>query len=283
MDGITGTPITRRAAILRGMGAAAVLPVTATAAPQTARAVEGKVALVTGSGRRLGRATVLELARQGADVIVNGRSNRDEAESVVREAEALGARAIALMADVGIEDQVNRMADDALEEFGRIDILINNAGARPPTTFQEMTTSEWREVMAVNLDGPFLCSKAVVPSMIANGGGRIINVSGLNSWYGTHWPHVCASKMGALGLTRALATELGPHNILVNLVVPGAWDFEAASAEEAAAGPTGGREIPLGRRGLPQELANVYAFLASDASSYVTGQTLHVNGGQLTY
>ena len=283
MDGFTGTPITRRAAIRRGMGAAAVLPLAVTAAPQTARAIEGKVALVTGSGRRLGRATVLELARQGADVIVNGRSNREEAESVVREAEALGARAVALMADVGIEDQVNRMAADALEEFGRIDILINNAGARPPTTFQEMSTSEWREVMAVNLDGPFFCSKAVVPSMIANGGGRIINVSGLNSWSGTHWPHVCASKMGALGLTRALATELGPHNILVNLVVPGAWDFEAANAEDAAPGPTGGREIPLGRRGLPQELANVYAFLASDASSYVTGQTLHVNGGQLTY
>ena len=283
MDGLRGTPITRRAAIRSGMGAAAVLPLAAAAAPQTARAVEGKVALVTGSGRRLGRATVLELARQGADVIVNGRSNRGEAESVVREAEALGARAIALMADVGIEDQVNRMAADALEEFGRIDILINNAGARPPRTFQETSTSEWREVMAVNLDGPFFCSKAVVPSMIANGGGRIINVSGLNSWYGTHWPHVCASKMGALGLTRALATELGPHNILVNLVVPGSWDFEAASAEDAASGPTGGREIPLGRRGLPQELANVYAFLASDASSYVTGQTLHVNGGQLTY
>ena len=283
MDGLRGTPITRRAAIRGGMGAAAVLPLAVTAAAQTARAVEGKVALVTGSGRRLGRATVLELARQGADVIVNGRSNREEAESVVREAEALGARAIALMADVGIEDQVNRMAADALEEFGRVDILINNAGARPPITFQEMSTSEWREVMAVNLDGPFFCSKAVVPSMIANGGGRIINVSGLNSWFGTHWPGVCASKMGALGLTRALATELGPHNILVNLVVPGSWDFEAASAEDAARGPTGGREIPLGRRGLPQELANVYAFLASDASSYVTGQTLHVNGGQLTY
>lgn len=277
-----GRSLSRRTA-LRGMGAAVALPLVGPSLSAPARSVEGKVALVTGSGRRLGRATVIELARQGADVIVNVRSNRQEADEVVREAESLGVRAIALLADVGNEQEVNDMVGAALAEFGRVDVLINNAGVRPPDTFMEMDTNQWRQVLAVNLDGPFFCAKAVVPSMIANGGGRIINVSGLNSWAGTHWPHVCASKMGALGLTRALAVELGPHNILVNLVVPGAWDFSATSIEDAAPGPAGGRDIPLGRRGLAQELANVYAFLASDASSFITGQTLHVNGGQLTY
>ena len=279
----TGKSLSRRTA-LGGMGAAMALPLVGSAGSASSRMVEGKVALVTGSGRRLGRATVLELARRGADVIVNARTNRQEAEAVAQEAESLGVRALALLADVGDEGQVNQMVREALAQFGRIDVLINNAGARPRRSFTEMSTSEWREVLAVNLDGPFFCAKAVVPSMISNGeGGRIINVSGLNAWTGGHWPHVCASKMGALGLTRALADELGPHNILVNLVVPGTWDFSAATIADIPLGAPGMDEIPLGRRGLPQELANVYAFLASDESSYITGQTFHVNGGRLRY
>ena len=225
--------------------------------------LRGKVALVTGSGRNLGRATVLEMARRGADVAVNARSNRQEAESVAREAQALGVRAVALIADVGDEAQVKGMVEAALSELGRIDVLVNNAGLRRSTPFSEMGTDEWREVMAVNLDGPFYCSGAVVPGMIAQGGGRIINVSGLNAFKGRPgWAHVCASKMGALGLTRALALELAPHGILVNHVVPG---------------------IPVGRMGLPEELARTCAFLASDDASYITGQTLHVNGGALAY
>ena len=283
MEMDTGKPLSRRTAV-RGMGAAMALPLVASAALASRPMVEGKVALVTGSGRRLGRATVLELARRGADVIVNARTNRQEAESVAQEARALGVRALALLADVGDEQQVNLMVREALEQFGRIDVLINNAGARPRRSFVDMSTSEWRGVLATNLDGPFYLAKAVVPSMISRGeGGRIISVSGLNSWTGGHWPHVCASKMGALGLTRALAVELGPHNILVNLVVPGTWDFEAETIADIPVGAPELEEIPLGRRGLPQELANVHAFLASDESSYVTGQTFHVNGGRLRY
>jgi NAD(P)-dependent dehydrogenase (short-subunit alcohol dehydrogenase family) len=134
-----------------------------------------------------------------------------------------------------------------------------------------MTTEEWRAATAVNHDGPFFCAKAVVPGMIANRYGRIITVSGLNSWHGrTGWAHVCASKMGAIGLTRALATELGPHNITANHIVPGA--FLAHPNVE---------QIPAGRIGLEEELANVYAFLSSEDASYITGQTLHVNGGDL--
>lgn len=272
MEHRPGTPLSRRSA-LGGMGAAMALPLVATSPERTSRRIEGRVALVTGSGRNLGRAAVLELASRGADVVVNARSNREEAEAVAAEARALGVRAVALLADVGVESQVSAMVEAALGQLGRIDILINNAGFRGARPFVEMTTEEWRAATAVNHDGPFFCTKAVVPSMIANRWGRIITVSGLNSWHGrAGWAHVCASKMGAVGMTRALAAELGQHNILVNHVVPGAF---LAHPDES--------EIPQGRIGLDEELAKVYAFLSSDDASYVTGQTLHVNGGDLRY
>lgn len=272
MDARPGTPLSRRTA-LGGMGAAMALPLVGPT-PQPSRArVDGRVALVTGSGRNLGRAAVLELARRGADVIVNARSSRDEAEAVADEARALGVRAIALLADVGVEAQVNQMVTEALRQLGRIDILINNAGFRGQRPFTAMTTEEWRAATAVNHDGPFFCCKAVVPSMIANQYGRIITVSGLNSWHGrTGWAHICASKMGAVGLTRALSAELGQYNITVNHVVPGAF---LAHPDESS--------IPTGRIGLDEELAAVYAFLSSEEASYVTGQTLHVNGGDHRY
>jgi len=268
----TGKPLSRRTA-LRNMGAAAALPLVDPADSSSRRTVEGKVALVTGSGRNLGRAAVLELARQGADVVVNARSNREQADAVAREAESFGVRAIALLADVGDEQQVNQMVAEALERFGRIDILINNAGFRGSSPIAEMSTDEWRAAAAVNFDGPFFCTRAVVPSMISNGFGRIITVSGLNAFHGrSNWSHVGGSKMGAVGMTRALAVELAPHNLTVNHVVPGAYVAHPDLAR-----------IPLGRVGLPQELANMYAFLASEESSYITGQTFHVNGGELRY
>ncbi|MCH8206451.1 MAG: 3-oxoacyl-ACP reductase FabG [Chloroflexi bacterium] len=236
----------------------------------------GRVALVTGSGRNIGRATVLEMARRGADVVVNARTNREEAESVAEEARAMGVRAIAVLADIGEEAGVRRMVDAALSELRRIDILVNNAGLRDSSPITDMSVEQWRRAMAVNLDGPFYCCKAVVPGMIEAGWGRIINVSGLNAFKGrADWAHVCASKMGAIGLTRSLAVELAPHGILVNHIVPGAFDT-------AGAGPQALGNIPLGRLGLPEEVARVCAFLASDDAGYVTGQTIHVNGGALT-
>ena len=267
-----GKPLSRRTA-LGGMGAAMALPLVRPTLSPSARPVEGKVALVTGSGRNLGRVAVLELARRGADVVVNARSNREEAGAVASEAESLGVRAIALMADVGDEQQVNRMVAEAIQRLGRIDILINNAGFRASSSVAEMSTEEWRAAAAVNFDGPFFCTRAVVPSMIANGYGRIITVAGLNAFHGRpNWAHVCGSKMGAMGMTKALAIELAPNNILVNHVVPGAY----------VAHPDLNR-IPLGRVGLAQELANTYAFLSSEDASYITGQTFHVNGGEIRY
>jgi 3-oxoacyl-[acyl-carrier protein] reductase len=273
--------ISRRTAI-SGLGAAIAWPVVTSEARQAApaRTLSGRVALVTGSGANLGRATALELARRGADVVINARTSRDEAEAVAREASAYGVRAIALLADVGNEQQVDAMVAEALERLGRIDILINNAGFRGQGSIVGMTTEQWRAAMAVNSDGPFYCTRAVVPGMIANRWGRIITVSGENSINGrTDWAHICASKMGAWGMTMALAVELAPYNILVNHVVPGAWDLDAESLADLGQAPQG-LGIPLGRTGFPQELANVYAFLASDDASYITGQTIRVNGGQ---
>ena len=249
--------------------------------------LEGKVAIVTGSGRNIGRATALELARRGASVVVNARSNRAEADSVVAEIEALDGKAIAAIANVGFQEQVNAMVDVAIAAFGKVDILINNAGLRAADPITEMTLDQWRAVLAVNLDGPFFASQAVIPGMIERGWGRIINVSGLNAFKGREdWAHVCASKMGALGLTRALAAELAEHNILVNHIVPGAFDTTPPPGQaDAFAAPPAARAtgIPVGRLGLPGEIATTCAFLASDDASFITGQTIHVNGGALAY
>ena len=249
--------------------------------------LEGKVAIVTGSGRNIGRATAIELARRGASVVVNARSNQDEANAVADEIAAIGGSAIAVIADVGVQEQVNSMVDAALAAFGRVDILVNNAGLRAADPITDMTTEKWRSVIAVNLDGPFYCSQAVIPGMIERGWGRIINVSGLNAFKGrADWAHVCASKMGALGLTRALAAELAEHNILVNHIVPGAFDTTPPPGQaDAFAGQADARAvgIPVGRLGLPEEIATTCAFLASDDASFITGQTIHVNGGALAY
>ena len=240
--------------------------------------LEGKTALVTGSGRNIGRATVLELASRGANVVVNTRTNQQEAE-------AFGVKALPILADVGDEEQAISMVEKAAAEFGRVDILVNNAGLRLSSPFTEMTTEEWRTVLAVNLDGPFFLCRAVVPAMIEAGWGRIVNVSGLQAFKGNrNRAHISASKMGALGLTRALAFELAEHNILVNHIVPGAFDTTPAHAQSAqTAIPREQRAagIPLGRLGMPEEIAKTCAFLASDDASFITGQTIHVNGGAL--
>ena len=245
-----------------------------------ARLLEGRVALVTGSGRNIGRATILELARLGADVAVNSRSNREEAEAVAREARGLGVKAIVAMADVADQRQVYDMVGAAITEFGRVDVLVNNAGMRQSKPFTEMTVEDWRMVNGVNMDGPFYACQAVVPGMIERGWGRIINVSGLNAFTGrAEWAHVCAGKMGALGMTRALAVELAPHGILVNHIVPGAFDTSRVDGQSAPAGQASG--IPVGRLGMPEEIAATVAFLASEGANYITGQTVHVNGGAL--
>jgi 3-oxoacyl-[acyl-carrier protein] reductase len=242
--------------------------------------LDGKVALVTGSGRNIGRATVLHLAAEGAHVVINSRSNQAEAEAVAREAHALGVKALPILADVSNQEQVDAMVSKALSEFGRIDILINNAAIRPHKPFTELTLKDWEEVRGVVLDGAFYCSRAVIQSMVDNHYGRIIFFTGEGAFAGgAKRAHVSAAKMGLVGLARSLASEFAAHNIRVNVVSPGSINTSRANPEWYQGRVPDAAGIPLGRQGTVDEIAATCLFLVSDESGFITGQTLHVNGG----
>src|SRR5262249_3264084 len=194
--------------------------------------LDGKVALATGSGRNIGRATVLKLAAEGASVVVNARSNNDEAEAVANEARALGVKALAVIADVARRDQVDRMVAATLTEFGRVDILVNNAAIRPHKPFTELTIEDWEEVRGVVLDGPLYLTRALIQPMVDNRYGRILFFTGEGAFVGgAKRAHVSAAKMGLVGLARSLAVEFAPHNIRVNVVSPGVIDTSRANPE----------------------------------------------------
>jgi 3-oxoacyl-[acyl-carrier protein] reductase len=242
--------------------------------------LEGKVALVTGSGRNIGRATVLKLAGEGAHVVVNARSNQAEADAVVREAQELGVKAIAVVADVARKDQVEAMAAKALSEFGRVDILINNAAIRPHKPFTEVTAEDWETVRGVVLDGAIYLTRAVIESMVKHEYGRILFFTGEGAFVGGNGrAHVSAAKMGLVGLARGLASEFAARNIRVNVVSPGSIDTTRANPEWYGNRPPSAAGIPLGRQGKPEEIAATCLFLVSDDGGFITGQTIHVNGG----
>ena len=227
--------------------------------------LEGKVALVTGSGRNIGRATVLKLAGEGAHVIVNARSNQAEADAVVREARGLGVKAIAIVADVASKDQVEAMAARALSEFGRVDILINNAAIRPHKPFTELTTQDWEAVRGVVLDGALYLTRAVIESMVRHKYGRILFFTGEGAFVGgSGRAHVSAAKMGLVGFARGLASEFAPHNIRVNVVSPGSIDTMRANPEWYQGRTPNAAGIPLGRQGHVDEIAATCLFLVSD-------------------
>lgn len=241
----------------------------------------GKVALVTGAGRNIGRAIALTLARDGARVVVNGRSDADALEAVAAEIRAAGGEAMAHRADVSDEAAVAAMASEVAARLGGVDILVCNAGLRRQTPFLEMSFAEWREILSVALDGAFLMARAFAPQMAARGGGAIVALSGISTHLGTpNRAHVSASKSGLEGLMRALAIELAPQGIRANCVAPGAVDT-ARGASAGAMPQSLGREdgIPLRRKASVQEIADVVRLLAGPEGGYVTGQTIHVNGG----
>ena len=244
-----------------------------------AGALAGKVALVTGAGRNIGRAIALLLARDGATVVVNGRSDRAAVDAVVAEVEAAGGRAVGWMADVADEPAVARMMAGVTAEFGGLDILVSNAGLRRQTAFLEMDYAEWREILSVALDGAFLTARAAAPSMVARGGGAIVALSGISTHVGTpNRCHVSASKAGLEGLMRALAVELGPHGVRCNCVAPGPVDTQRGAS--AGPMPTGLLDgIPLGRKATVDDIAAAVRYLVGPEGAYVTGQTLHLNGG----
>jgi 3-oxoacyl-[acyl-carrier protein] reductase len=244
--------------------------------------LDGKAALVTGSGRNIGRATVLALAREGADVVVNARSNQSEAEAVAEEARALGVKAVVAIADVSDRAQVDRMLSKAVGELGKIDILINNAAIRPHKAFTDITWEDWELVRGIILDGPLYTSRQVLPSMVENGYGRIIFFTGDGSYRGgAGRAHISAAKTGLNGLARALAAEFAPNNIRVNVVSPGRIDTSRDLAWYPGSNMADPKGIPMARLGKPEEIAAACLFLVLDDCGYITGQTISVNGGTM--
>jgi len=241
------------------------------------------VALVTGGNRNIGAAIVLAIAARGSDVIINSRTPGRAAESVATRARSLGARALVIAADVSRADEVRRLAARALEEFDRVDIVVNNAAIRPERPFLEMSEEEWRRVLDIDLHAAFLTARAFAPAMVEQRWGRIINLTGMNALQGCPGrAHVATAKHGLWGLTKALARELGPYGVTANAVSPGPIDTEREDAAADAHIRAMVSRVPLGRLGTPHEVAGVCAFLASDDGAFVSGQMIAVNGAAAT-
>jgi 3-oxoacyl-[acyl-carrier protein] reductase len=240
-------------------------------------------ALITGSGRNLGRGIALRLAQAGYDVAIHARGNSADAEEVAKAARELGVDALACLGDTGSREDVRRIADTVLERFGNIDILVNVAAYRPFRNFLEISPDDWDRVMDVNVGGVVQLTQAFLPGMIERRWGRIINFSGMNSIRG--YPqrvHIAASKHAVWGMTKALSREFGQYNITANVISPGPAQSEHEDKAFDAAIVAQVAEIPLGRLGKQSEIAGMVAFLASEEGGFVSGQMLGVNGGAET-
>ena len=237
--------------------------------------LKDRVAIVTGGGQGIGRAISLVFAKEGAHIVV-AEFNASTAETVVAEVEALGVRGLAVQTDVSRPESVQAMVTQTLDAFGRIDILVNNAGIFSYTSIEDCTEEEWDRMMAVNLKGPFLCSQAVMETMKRQRYGRIVNLGSLAGRVGgiVASPPYSASKAGVMCLTKSLARALGEYGITVNALAPGVIDTDMAKNH-----PDMTAQMPLGRLGRPEDVANTALFLASDEGAYLTGSTLDVNGG----
>ncbi|CAI8057213.1 3-oxoacyl-[acyl-carrier-protein] reductase FabG [Geodia barretti] len=221
------------------------------------------------------------MAAEGANIVVNARSNRDEAEATAAAVEELGVKALPVLADVSQKDQVDAMIDAAMSTFGRIDILVNNAAIRPHKPFTELTLEDWEYVRGVVLDGSFYTTHGVIQQMVDNNFGRIVFLTGDGAFRGgPQRAHVSAAKMGMVGMARSLASEFAGNNIRVNVVSPGSIDTSRANPEWYAGRVPDSSGIPLQRQGKPEEIASTVTFLCTDDGGFITGQTIHVNGGQ---
>lgn len=244
-------------------------------------ALQQRVALVTGAGRNIGRATALALARDGMAVVVNVRSSQAEGQAVVDEIRALGQPAMLYLADVTDTVAVHRMVAEVQAQWGRLDVLVNNAAIRKEGPLATLSASDWHGTLAVVLDGAFFCAQAALPLLAASDSAAIINVGGLTAHTGAaQRVHVVTAKAGLVGLTRALAVELSPQGITVNCVSPGLIDsVRHAATTSATPAHHATRQTLLGRRGTVEEVADAIAWLASPQARFVTGQVTHVNGG----
>jgi 3-oxoacyl-[acyl-carrier protein] reductase len=242
------------------------------------------VAIVTGAGQGIGRAIALGFASEGAAVVI-AELNHERAQAVVQEIQDIEEEALAVATDVSNEASVERMVSSALERFGHLDILVNNAGIYPTSTVEEMAEEEWDQVIGTNLVGSFLCSRAVVPRLIAQRSGRVISVSSGRALEGARdAAHYAASKAGLIGFIKSLALELAPFGVTANVLLPGVTDTAQPrghmTEEELFARAA---DVPLGRIGRTEDMVGPALFLASHAGRFVTGQTILVNGGAIRW
>jgi 3-oxoacyl-[acyl-carrier protein] reductase len=246
------------------------------------RELEGKVALITGAGRNIGRATALALAAAGAAVAVNTRQSQDAATSVAREIRDAGRNADVFMADIADAKAVRVMVDRIVDKWGRLDILVLNASVRKETPFLDISYDEWRMIMGISLDGSFYLTQACIPHMIKAGGGSIVTLAGMVSLSGAKRRiHGSVAKHGMIGLTRGIAREFGEHGIRANCIAPGQMNTPRAPGRAPRADPKA--TIPLGRPGEPEEIASAVRFLCGPGASFINGQTIQVNGGQMMF
>lgn len=242
------------------------------------RELEGRVALVTGASRNIGRAIALALADGGASVVAAALRDQSGLDATIEAIRSRGGRAVGVLADLTKETDVESLIETARASFGRLDILVNNAAIRNEAPLEELTFAAWRGVLALALDAPFLCAKAALPSLRNSGCGAIVNIGGLTAYIGaSHRAHVIAAKAGLDGLTKALAHELAPRGITVNLVSPGLVETHRSDGPQPHHHAKAANLV--GRRGTPAEIAAMVRFLCGPSARYVTGQTIHVNGG----
>lgn len=246
------------------------------------RELDGKVAIITGSARNIGRRTAIELASGGASVVINAVSAKDLCEEVAHEIEAAGGKAIPVLADITKPDDIDRMVNETVKAFGGIDILVNNAAIRTKKHFTELTFEDWEKLRDVALDGGFRMSMACVPHIIERGGGSVVGIHGMSSYSaGPLGAHKSAVKCGMAGMIRGMARDLGEHNITCNIAVVGRFDTErtGSSGEIEPARPN--FDVPMGRNGTPQDMADLVRFLVGPFSRYISGQTIQLNGAAL--
>ncbi len=241
------------------------------------------VALVTGAGRNIGRAVVLELARRGYRVVVNGRTDQNAVDAVAEEARALGVDAIAVLADVGDSKAVTKLANTALNAFDKVDVVVNNAAIRPEKPFLALENEDWHRVLATDLHSAFYTCRAFLPKMVAQGWGRIINLTGMNAMHGYNGRcPVSVAKHGLWGLTKSLAKEFGPEGVTVNAISPG--PIRSAHRDPSMTHHIESQlsRIPLGRLGEPEDIAALCGFLASEEGGFISGQMIASNGAAQT-
>jgi 3-oxoacyl-[acyl-carrier protein] reductase len=240
----------------------------------------GKVALVTGGARNIGRAIARALAAGGASVMVNAKTSRAQAEETVAMIEQADGKAALHIADATDPRAVAAMVEDTVRRFGRIDALVNNAAVRMEAPFEQITLEDWRRVIASILDAAFVCTQACLPHLVKSGAGTVINIGGLTGHRGaTGRAHVIAAKSGLAGMTKALALDLAPQHITVNCVVPGTIESQRGLPGVPERPAHRAAPPPIGRRGEPEEVAAMVRMLCGPDARYITGQSIHVNGG----